>query len=613
MTSTQLVYQLIALVGGLAFFLYGMNVMSSGMEKLAGGKMEKALRKLTSNKFKGLLLGAGVTAVIQSSGAMTVMMVGLVNSGIMTLTQVVPVLMGSNVGTTVTAWVLSLTGISSDNLALAMVKPENFAPVLAIVAVILMMAGKKQKQKDIGGIILGFAILMSGMTTMSAAMQPLGDLPVFRDMIAALKNPFLGVIFGILFTALLQSSSASVGVIQALSLTGIISYQIVIPIIMGQNIGSCVAAVIASIGTSKNAKRVAAVHVIFNTICTIIFMVLWLCLKAFVAPVKALAAESVNPFQIAVLHSIFNIAGTLLLLPFVNQLCKLASLLVRDRKGRHSSTVLLDENILTIPAFAVNKSYEVTKQLADVAKDAIFAGLDILDNYSGKADEHIRKLEDTTDKYEDELESFIMKISKEDLTDKDVKKIYKMLHAIPDFERLGDHAENLATISLQKQNKDIMFSHGTEKELLVLYDAVRDIMTRTIKAFQENDTDLAKTVEPLEEVIDGMITSIKSRQVKRLQNGNAPIEIGAILTDLLTNLDRISDHCSNIAVAIIEGETEEFDHHVYLNNLKEDGGDEDFGKMYGAFKEEYSIGSRSVDPDSSAAALEPVTAPASAD
>lgn len=588
----------IALLGGLAFFLYGMNVMSSSMEKLAGGKMEKTLRKLTSNKFKGVALGAGITAVIQSSGAMTVMLVGLVNSGIMTLEAAVPTLLGSNIGTTITAWILSLAGISSDNPFVAMLKPENFAPVIAIICVVILMASKKQKRRDVATILLGFAILMSGMTTMSDAMKPIGEVPAFRTMLIGLKNPILAVLFGLVFTALLQSSSAVSGILQAMSLTGLLTYGTTIPVIMGLNIGSCVAAIIASIGTSKNAKRVAAVHVSFNTICTILFLSIWLILKHAVPAIGAFSNDLVTPVTIAIIHTTFNVAGTILMLPFTNQLCKLASFIVRDRKhGKHRGTVLLDENLLTIPSFAVNKSYEVTKGMADVAKDACEKAIAIVaDNntadFSEKAVEAVLKLEDRTDHLQDELQTFIVKISKEDLTDKDIKKVYKMLHTIPDFERLADHAENLTEIARDKSNKDIQFSHGTIRELEVLYEAVEDILDRTDKAFDENDVKLAKSIEPLEEVIDGMITEIKSRQVKRLQAGNATVEIGFILTDLLTNLERIGDHCSNIAVAIIEGESEEFDHHEYLSNLKKTD-DGNFMEQYGDFRHEYSIGNSS--------------------
>lgn len=588
----------ISLLGGLAFFLYGMSVMSSSMEKLAGGKMEKTLRKLTSSKLRGVALGAGITAVIQSSGAMTVMLVGLVNSGIMTLEAAVPTLLGSNIGTTITAWILSLAGISSDNPFVAMLKPENFAPVIAIICVVILMIAKKQKKRDVATILLGFAILMSGMTTMSTAMAPIGEVPAFRSMLIGLKNPILGVLFGLVFTALLQSSSAVSGILQAMSLTGLLTYGTTIPVIMGLNIGSCVAAVIASIGTSKNARRVAAVHVSFNTICTILFLSIWLILKHAIPAIGAFSNDLVTPVTIAIIHTIFNVAGTLVMLPFVNQLCKLASFLVRDRKhGKHRGTVLLDENLLTIPAFAVNKSYEVTKSMADIAKDACEKAIAIVaDNntadFSEKSVEGVLKLEDQTDRLQDELQTFIVKISREDLSDKEIKKVYKMLHTIPDFERLADHAENLTEIARDRSNKDIQFSHGTIRELEVLYEAIEDILDRTDKAFDTNDIELATTIEPLEEVIDGMINEIKSRQVKRLQAGNATVEIGFILTDLLTNLERIGDHCSNIAVALIEGESEEFDKHEYLTNLKKKD-ENNFMEQYGDFRHEYSIGNSS--------------------
>lgn len=580
------------MLGGLAFFLYGMNIMSASLEKVAGGSMEKRLRQLTSSKTRGVLLGAGITAVIQSSSAMTVMLVALANSGIMTLEQTVPTLLGSNIGTTMTAWILSLTGINSTNFFVSMLKPENFAPIIAIVCVFIQMATKKQKTKDITTILIAFALLMSGMATMSTALNPIGEVPAFRQMLIGLKNPILGVLFGMVFTALLQSSSAVSGIIQALSLTGLLTYGITIPVIMGLNIGTCITAVIASIGTTKNAKRVACVHVSFNVICTVVFLSIWLILDSIFH--FALTDEACNPVGIAIVHTLFNVLGALMLLPFTNQLCKLAGKIIPDshKKGKHrrrgrTQAPLLDENLLTIPAFAVNKSYEVTKMMADAARDAVLASIPLIGHYDEETDQQIAALEDKTDKLEDQLEPFIITISKEELSDHEIKKVYKMLHSIPDFERLADHAVNLTEISKDISNKGIEFSHLATQELQQLYRAVEEILKRTIEAYDQDDIERAKTIEPLEEVIDGMSDEIKSLQVKRLSAGNVSVEIGFIMTDLLTNLERIGDHCSNIAVALIEGESENFDHHDYLDNLKNDN--QEFLTQYADLKKEYGL------------------------
>jgi len=586
------IFNWISMLGGLAFFLYGMNIMSASLEKVAGGSMEKRLRQLTSSKTRGVLLGAGITAVIQSSSAMTVMLVALANSGIMTLEQTVPTLLGSNIGTTMTAWILSLTGINSTNFFVSMLKPENFAPIIAIVCVFIQMATKKQKTKDVTTILIAFALLMSGMATMSTALNPIGQVPAFRQMLIGLKNPILGVLFGMVFTALLQSSSAVSGIIQALSLTGLLTYGITIPVIMGLNIGTCITAVIASIGTTKNAKRVACVHVSFNVICTVVFLSIWLILDSIFH--FALTDEACNPVGIAIVHTLFNVLGALMLLPFTNQLCKLAGKIIPDshKKGKHrrrgrTQAPLLDENLLTIPAFAVNKSYEVTKMMADAARDAVLASIPLIGHYDEETDQQIAALEDKTDKLEDQLEPFIIKISKEELSDHEIKKVYKMLHSIPDFERLADHAVNLTEISKDISNKGIEFSHLATQELQQLYRAVEEILKRTIEAYDQDDIERAKTFEPLEEVIDGMSDEIKSLQVKRLSAGNVSVEIGFIMTDLLTNLERIGDHCSNIAVALIEGESENFDHHDYLDNLKNDN--QEFLTQYADLKKEYGL------------------------
>lgn len=575
------IFNLFSLIGGVAFFLYGMTVMSSNLEKMAGGKLEKTLRKMTSNPFKGLMLGAGATAVVQSSSAVTVMMVGLVNSGVMTLNQVVSVILGSNIGTTITAWILSLTGIESSSFGMQMLKPENFTPILALVGIVMMMSSKKQKKRDTGAILMGFSVLMFGMLTMSAAVAPLADMPQFTSILTAFDNPLLGVLTGTIFTAAIQSSAASIGILQALSLTGKLTYGTVIPIIMGQNIGTCISAVLAAIGTNKNAKRVAAVHISFNVIATVVFLSGWLIADGIWD--FAIASQVVEPYNIAILHSIFNISGVLLMLPFTKQLEKIAKFFVRDGSKQNA---LLDENLLGIPSFAIGNAMGATIDMAKIASDAVFSGTEIMRHYSEEQEEKIRALEQQLDDYEGALEIYLAKISKEGLTDKEMKKNFKMHHAIPDFERIGDHALNLVEVSREISDKEIEFSEYTSKELGVLYKAVEEIMAITTESYVHNDEQLARTVEPLEEVIDNMIAEIKNRQIKRLQDGIATIQIGYVLSDLLNNLERISDHCSNVAVAIIETDLSIFDQHDYVEKMKRSSNPQ-FYIDYNEFRKKY--------------------------
>lgn len=575
------IFDLFSLIGGVAFFLYGMTVMSSSLEKMAGGKLEKTLRKMTSNRFKGLLLGAGATAVVQSSSAVTVMMVGLVNSGVMTLNQVVSVILGSNIGTTITAWILSLTGIQSSSFGMQMLKPEHFTPILALVGIIMMMSSKKQKKKDTGTVLMGFSVLMFGMLTMSASVAPLANMPEFTNILTAFDNPFLGVLAGTVFTAAIQSSAASIGILQALSLTGKLTYGTVIPIIMGQNIGTCISAVLAAIGTNKNAKRVAAVHISFNVIATVVFLSGWLISDGIWH--FAITSKVVEPYNIAILHSIFNVSGVFLMLPFTKQLEKIAKFFVRDGSKKNA---LLDDNLLGIPSFAIGNAMGVTIDMAKVASDAVFSGTEIMRSYSEKQEEKIRATEQKLDDYEGALEIYLAKISKEGLTDKEMKKNFKMHHAIPDFERIGDHALNLAELSREINDKEIEFSEYTNKELGVLYQAIEEIMATTTESYVHNDEQLARTIEPLEEVIDNMIAEIKNRQIKRLQDGIATIQIGYVLSDLLNNLERISDHCANVAVAIIETELSVFDQHDYVEKMKRSSNPQ-FYVDYNEFRKKY--------------------------
>ncbi len=578
------IFSILSLLGGLAFFLYGMTVMSNGLEKMAGSKLEIILRKLTSNRFKGLILGLGVTAVIQSSSAVTVMLVGLVNSGVMKLSQAISVIMGSNIGTTMTAWLLSLTGIESSNIWLALLKPINFSTILAFAGIILIMAAKSEKKKDMGSIFVGFAILMFGMNMMSDAVEPLADMPQFTSLLTAFSNPILGVLVGTIFTAVIQSSSASVGVLQALSMTGALTYGSVIPVIMGQNIGTCVSASLASLGTNKSAKRVATMHVLFNVLGTVIFITIWTIITTLFD--IAIVNEVVKPHNIAIVHSIFNVSATILLFPFISLLEKLACIIIKDTDEKEQK-VLLDDRLMTVPSVAVGKAFDVTVKMSGHAKEAVTKSLSLFDKYNDTVANEVVKLEGKTDHYEDELSNYLLKLSALELPEQDENNVSKMLHAINDFERIGDHAINLGDVAKEIHTKEIKFSDSANAELKTLYRALSDILNTTITAFEQNDVAMAKTVEPLEDVIDTLVSEIKNRHIKRLRAGNCTIEIGFILTDLLTNIERISDHCSNIAIAVIDADLGSFESHEYLDNLKHTSAE--FASSYNKLLKEYAI------------------------
>lgn len=579
------IFSIIAMIGGLALFLFGMNELSEGLEKMAGGKMESILKKVTSKRLMGLLLGCVVTAVIQSSSAVTVMLVGLVNSGIMQLSQAIGVTMGSNIGTTITAWVLSLTGIDSSNVFINLLKPANFSPLIAFAGVIFIMVGKKPKHKDIGKICIGFAVLMYGMTMMSDAVEGLSDVPEFVNILTFFKNPVMGVLVGVVFTAIIQSSSASVGVLQALSMTGAITYGAAIPIIMGQNIGTCVSALIASVGTSKNARRVSVVHVLFNTIGTVVCLTAWLIADGIID--FAFTDTAVEPFEIAVIHSIFNVVTTVLLFPFAGLLEKLARLIIRDAK-EEEAVILLDDRLMTVPSFAVAKAESVTGEMASLAKKSVRSAVGLLDRYDEKTAKAVEEMEDKIDRYEDELGTYLVKLSKKEINENDSKKISKILHTINDFERIGDHASNILDTAKEMHEKKISFSQDAKEELENLNDAISEILSITVKSFKNDDIELAEIVEPLEEVIDEIIDHVKSHHIDRLTRGECTIELGFILSDMLTNYERISDHCSNIAVAVIEAQREMFDAHEYLNNVKKNG-EGRYYEYFEKYKKQYSV------------------------
>ncbi len=580
----DIIFSFFSLFGGLAFFLYGMNIMSTGLEKLAGSKLEQMLRRMTSNPLKALFLGVVVTTAIQSSSAVTVMLVGLVNSGIMELPQTVGVIMGSNIGTTMTAWILSLAGIEADgNFFIHLIKPENFSPLLALIGLLLTMMAKSNRQKSMGSILLGFALLMYGMELMKDSMAPLTDSPKFASIMTAFNNPVFAVAAGAILTAIIQSSSASVGILQALATTSNISYGMAIPIIMGQNIGTCITAVISAIGVSKNARKVSVIHLSFNLIGTALCLGLFYGANAMFT--FAFTELPVEPWSIAVIHSVFNIFVTIILLPFNKQLVKLADVLVRS--GESERQHFLDDRLLSTPSIAISECNNLTIKMAQLAEETLTSAMNMAGNYAYREANTIRASEDFLDRYEDELGTYLVKLSGKDLSDADNRKVSKLLHTIGDFERLGDHALNLLDGAEEIYDKKITFSGDAQRELGVLSNAIRNIMTLTVEAFTNDDLEKAKRVEPLEQVIDLMIADIKIRHIERLRAGNCTIELGFILSDMLNNYERISDHCSNIAVAIIELGHDSFQTHEYLNAVKT--GDSEFNALFAEYQAQYQL------------------------
>ena len=584
------IFGLLSLIGGLALFLYGMSVMGAGLEKVSGGKLERVLEKLTSNPIKAVLLGAGVTAVIQSSSATTVMVVGFVNSGIMKLSQAIGIIMGANVGTTVTSWLLSLTGIQGDSLFLRMLKPSSFTPLLALIGIIFFMSGKNSRKKDIGEIFLGFAVLMFGMEAMSGAVEPLADVPEFTNILTMFRNPVLGILVGALLTAIIQSSSASVGILQALSVTGAFTYGSVIPIIMGQNIGTCVTAMISSIGANRNAKRTAFVHLYFNIIGTVLFLVLYYILNAIIH--FPFADETVGVVGIAMIHSIFNVFTTVVLLPFTKVLERLAYLTLpetaQEKEKEKNAFPLLDDRFLSTPSFAIEQCYTVAAQMADFSKDAFIKAMNLVGHYSKEQGEHVIAQENLIDQYEDKLRAYLTRLSSQNLAYADSQNVSTLLHCITDFERISDHAVNVVESCQEMTKKELSFSKKAEEEMGIFRDAVTDILDRAIGAFTAGDEALAKTVEPLEEVIDELNKDVKKHHIKRLRKGKCTIDLGLILSDLATNYERVADHCSNIAVCLIQVQDNQLEEHDYINHLK----DEDnviFEKQEAKFRSRYTL------------------------
>ena len=580
------IFDFLSMLGGLALFLYGMHLMSTSLESMSGGVLERALERSTSSKWKALLLGTVATAIIQSSSATTVMTVGVVNGGIMTLNQAVGIIMGANIGTTATAWILSLTGIQGTSRLVQLLKPTSFTPILAVIGVILTMFSKKQKKKTIGAVLCGFAVLMYGMHMMSSAVKPLADMPGFVSIMTRFSNPVLGVLTGAVITGIIQSSSASVGILQALSLTGGVTYGIAIPIIMGQNIGTCVTALLSCIGASKNAKRTAMVHLYFNIIGTVIFLVLFYTLNAFFH--FSFLDDVLDPAHIAIIHTSFNLLTTAVLLPASNFLVMLAKRTIPDKQAKEEEWPL-DERFLDLPAFALEQCRNVIERMATLSRDTLLMALDTVEHYDAKKIAQVIANEDEIDKYEDRLGTYLVQLSTRQLMEKDSNEIGMFLHMIGDFERISDHAVNLTEVAQEMHEKKLSFSGAAKAEIRVFSSALSEILNNAIDAFLKEDLDEARLVEPLEEVIDAIQAEIRARHVLRLQEGVCTIELGFVLSDLLTNMERVSDHCSNIAATLIQTNNETFDMHSYLHAVKAADGNEEFTACVKEYSDKYAL------------------------
>lgn len=579
------IFSIISLLGGIALFLYGMSLMGDQLEKLSGGKLEKILEKMTDKTYKGVLLGAVVTAVIQSSSAVTVMVVGFVNSGIMQLSRAIGVIMGANIGTTVTGWILSLTQINGESLIIGLLKPSSFAPVLAIISVFVLMFSKNDKRKNVGGIIMGFSVLMMGMTLMSDSMSGLADDENFTSLMLTFSNPVVGIIAGTLLAAVVQSSSASIGILQALALSGGISFSAAIPIILGQNIGSCVPVLISSVGTGKNAKRSAFIYLYFNIIGVVVTGALFYGVEYFVN--FAFMDSSISPVQIAILNTAFNVFSTVILLPFTKQFETLAVKTIRGEKEDKKKQPLIDDRLLTSPAFAVEKCREVTIKMADMVEQTALCALSIVKNYTDEKAKLIKDNEEKSDKYEDLLETYLIKISAMDLSDIDSKNIFILHHAIENFEQISDYSEDILTARKAMNKKKVNLSDQAKYELSVMIAAATKIVSVTSEAFKLNDINLARKVQPLEDVIDKLKKELKLRHMQRIDNGECTVEQGLPYLDIVSAIEHIADHCCDLALSMIEIKSGDYNVHSYVSDVKEN--DEDFIEKLDSYLEKYSL------------------------
>ena len=574
---TQILIMAATLLGGLAFFLYGMNAMSGGLEQMAGGGLERVMNKVTSNDFSGFFLGAGITVAIQSSSAFTVMLIGLVNSGILDFSNTFGMIMGSNVGTTLTAWLLSLAGIGEGNFFVTLLQPMTFAPILAFIGIVLRMVSKSDKKQNLGIIFIGFAILMFGMELMSDSMKSVRTLDGFDTFLATLKSPIIALLISTVFTGVIQSSAATIGIVQALALSGGITWEMAIPLVLGANIGTCVTALISCVGTNKNAKRVVVMHFAANVLGSILCMIILYILKTF--GITILSAE-IAMIGVAIVHTLFNFINTILLLPFKKSLIKLCVVIIPEREEK-THTVFLDERIFANAPFAISECHRLANEMAVLTKQSLMKAIDVLGEYDAEKVEQIRQEEALTDKYEDKLSTYLVRLSSSDLSEASSHSVARMLHSIGDFERISDHAMNICKVSEEMHNKNISFSNDALREIAVITDAVIEIMDMTVTAFCNDDDELSSHVEPLEQVIDKLKKQLKAMHISRLQSGDCTIELGFILSDLLTNYERISDHCSNIAVYTMQLPTDMLDAHKYLNKIK--------AAATGAFVDDYNM------------------------
>ena len=564
MSSTTILLMVAELFGGLAFFLYGMSMLSGGLENLTGGTLEQTLKKVTRNPFLSFFLGAGITIAIQSSSAMTVMLVGLVNSGIVDFCDTFGVVMGSNVGTTLTAWLLSLAGIGGDNFFLTLLKPMTFAPLLAFIGILFRMISKEEKKKNIGLIFIGFAILMTGMDFMSNSMNSVQEMKGFQSLLTAFSSPIVALLISILFTGIIQSSAATIGIVQALALTGAITYEMAIPLVLGANIGTCITAFLSSFGTNKNAKRVVALHIYVNVLGSVVCMIILYILKAAGASVLSM---TVSMFGVAIIHTLFNLVNTIVLIPFKKAIYKLCELTVKGDNDK-THTVFLDERLFNNTALAVSECHRLTNEMAEHARDSLTKAIGLISSYKSETAQYIRENEELIDKYEDKLGTYLVRLSNNELSENLSHSIARMLHSIGDFERIGDHALNICKVAEEMHNKNIHFSDEAKKEIAVITNAVTEILNMTVDSFINDDIELASHVEPLEQVIDTLNKKLKARHVARLQSGECTIELGFVFTDLLTNYERVSDHCSNVAVYTMQLPSDKLDAHKYLAKIK---------------------------------------------
>ncbi len=559
------IFSVFTMLGGLAMFLYGMSIMGDGLEKSAGNRLKGILETASKTPIRGLILGAVVTAVIQSSSATTLMVVGFVNSGLMRLSQAIGIIMGANIGTTATSWILSLTGLQGDTFFIKMLKPSSFSPILAAVGIIMYMFIKNGKKKDLGTIFLGFAILMFGMQTMSDAVAPLKDIPEFQQLFTKFENPILGVLVGALVTAIIQSSSASVGILQALSATGAISLGSAIPIILGQNIGTCATAMISSLGTNKNARRTALVHLYFNVIGTLAFLILYYGLNMIFR--FSFVEGAANAFNIAIVHTVFNVVATGLMLPFNKVLEKLAYMTIPEDEEKEVFS-RLDERLFEAPSIAIGRCHDIAAEMANLASASMLRAMSLLDKYDPEIAAQVVADEDAVDKYEDELGSYLVKLSNRNLSHQDSLEITELLHNIGDFERISDHAMNIMETAQEMYEKNATFSEEAWVEINKMKNALQTIMEMAITAFEKNDLEMALKVEPLEDVVDDLKSILRGRHIERLKANKCTIELGFMFSDLLTNYERVSDHCSNIAVSLLTSAQDNMDVHAFLNESR---------------------------------------------